>query len=80
MLFFHVINIAYLSFHISSIRNPLDLQPGDFRSALPRFTAENFEQNVKLADKFKAFGAKYNATGAQIILAWILAEHPDSEF
>ena len=49
----------------------------DARAILPRFSNENIEKNVGAGDKFKELGKKYKATGAQIILAWILAEHSD---
>ena len=46
---------------------------------LPRFSEENFQKNVELADKIKAITEKpeYKAKGAtpsQVALAWILAE------
>lgn len=66
-----------LSIRNNSYRKQEDLRPGDLRVILPRFSGENFIKNVQLGDNFKALGIKYNATGAQIILAWILAEHPD---
>ena len=57
------------------IRKTSDLK--DLRVVLPRFKSENIENNAQLGDKFEELGKKYNATGAQIILAWILAQHSD---
>ena len=44
---------------------------------MPRLSEANIEKNTAEVDKFVNLGAKYNATAAQIILAWMLAEHPD---
>ena len=56
-----------------------DFPEGDIRRYYPRFQPENFPKNLELVDKFHAVARKYNATPAQVALAWILAEHPDSE-
>ncbi|KAJ7058208.1 NADP-dependent oxidoreductase domain-containing protein [Mycena amicta] len=57
-------------------RSPEDLEAGDMRRALPRFSVENFPKNLALVDAFKALGEKYNATAGQIALAWLLAQDP----
>ncbi|EIM88901.1 Aldo/keto reductase [Stereum hirsutum FP-91666 SS1] len=57
-------------------RSRADFEEGDHRLRLPRFSEANFPANVKLVDHMKSMAAKYNATSAQLALAWILAEHP----
>ncbi len=48
----------------------------DFRSTVPRFTAENRKTNQALVDVIRAFGEQKKATPAQIALAWLLAKKP----
>ena len=48
----------------------------DFRSILPRFTAEARMANQALVDLIRAFGAEKGATPAQVALAWVLAQKP----
>lgn len=46
----------------------------DFRSTVPRFKAENLEQNLKLAEVVRALAAQKGHTPAQIALGWLLAQ------
>jgi len=48
----------------------------DFRSALPRFTAEALKANQALIDLLASIGQRKKATVAQIALAWLLAQKP----
>jgi aryl-alcohol dehydrogenase-like predicted oxidoreductase len=52
------------------------LADGDFRSNLPRFTAEAMQANQALVDLLKTIAARKKATPAQIALAWLLAQKP----
>jgi aryl-alcohol dehydrogenase-like predicted oxidoreductase len=52
------------------------LEPGDFRSTLPRFTPEALKANRALVDLLGAIAARKNATPGQIALAWLLAQRP----
>jgi aryl-alcohol dehydrogenase-like predicted oxidoreductase len=52
------------------------LEPGDFRSSLPRFTPEARQANVALVDLLRRIAARHQATPAQVALAWILARAP----
>lgn len=52
------------------------LASSDFRSLLPRFTAENRQANQAFVDWLGRFAAQRNATSAQIALAWLLAQGP----
>jgi aryl-alcohol dehydrogenase-like predicted oxidoreductase len=51
---------------------PLDAS--DFRSLLPRFTAENRQANQGFVEWLRAFAEKRAATPAQVALAWLLAQ------
>jgi aryl-alcohol dehydrogenase-like predicted oxidoreductase len=48
----------------------------DFRSTLPRFTAEALKANQALIDLLAEIGERKKATPAQIALAWLLAQKP----
>ena len=49
---------------------------GDFRNALPRFTAENRKANQQVVEVLRRMAERKRATPAQIALAWILAQRP----
>jgi aryl-alcohol dehydrogenase-like predicted oxidoreductase len=48
----------------------------DFRSSVPRFSAENRKANQALVDVVSSFAEQKNVTAAQIALAWLLAKKP----
>lgn len=48
----------------------------DLRSGFDRFSPKNIVANQPIVSLLKAFGAKHNATPAQISLAWLLAKKP----
>src|SRR5438445_5870525 len=48
----------------------------DFRTIVPRFTAENRKTNQALVDLICKFAQQKTATPAQIALAWLLAQKP----
>jgi aryl-alcohol dehydrogenase-like predicted oxidoreductase len=48
----------------------------DFRSSVPRFSAENRRANQVLVDLVSSFAKEKRATPAQIALAWLLAKEP----
>lgn len=52
------------------------LDPSDFRNAIPRFAPEARETNRALVDGIAAVGRRKGATPAQIALAWLLAKEP----
>ncbi|KAJ7176220.1 NADP-dependent oxidoreductase domain-containing protein [Mycena crocata] len=59
-------------------KSPNDFADDDFRKAIPRYSAENFPNILKLADGLKEIGKKYNgATAGQVALAWLLAQGDD---
>ncbi|KAF7326695.1 Aldo-ket-red domain-containing protein [Mycena venus] len=59
-------------------KSPDDFEDTDFRKMVPRYSAENFPNILKLADGLKTIGAKYGgATPGQVALAWVLAQGED---
>lgn len=53
-----------------------ELGKSDFRSTLPRFTAEARKANQAVVDLLTAIGKQKDATPAQVALAWLLAQKP----
>jgi aryl-alcohol dehydrogenase-like predicted oxidoreductase len=67
-------------FLTGALRTPADverLDDSDFRKHHPRFTGENFERNLRIADQVQAVADKVGATAAQVALAWLLAQGED---
>ncbi|KAJ7084960.1 Aldo/keto reductase [Mycena epipterygia] len=61
-----------------ALRSPDDLPEKDFRRVIPRYSAENFPNILKIVDGLAVIGAKYNgASSSQVTLAWLLAQGPD---
>jgi len=48
----------------------------DFRSSVPRFTAENRKANQVLVDLLQSMAQRTHATPSQIALAWLLVQKP----
>ncbi len=53
-----------------------DLGANDFRATLPRFTDQAMANNYALVEVLKAIAARYEATAAQVALAWNMAQKP----
>ncbi|MEV6493531.1 aldo/keto reductase [Actinoplanes sp. NPDC051633] len=67
-------------FLTGALRSPADvekLDDSDFRKNNPRFTGENFQRNLRLADQVQAVADQVGATSAQVALAWLLAKGDD---
>jgi aryl-alcohol dehydrogenase-like predicted oxidoreductase len=60
-----------------TIRDESAFAEGDFRRGNPRFTGDNFQHNLRLADEVNAVAADAGATPAQVALAWLLAQGDD---
>jgi aryl-alcohol dehydrogenase-like predicted oxidoreductase len=54
-----------------------DLDADDWRRHNPRFAADNFDQNLTLAEKVRDLAAEKGCTPAQLALAWVLAQGDD---
>jgi aryl-alcohol dehydrogenase-like predicted oxidoreductase len=48
--------------------------PGDFRSHMPRFRAENLARNRVLSEKLGELASRRGATASQLAIAWVLAK------
>ncbi|QQM38652.1 aldo/keto reductase [Streptomyces liliifuscus] len=64
-------------FLTGQIRSTDDFADDDWRKNNPRFTGENFQLNLRLADEVKAVADEVGATPAQVALAWLLAQGDD---
>ncbi|KQM65487.1 aldo/keto reductase [Sphingomonas sp. Leaf17] len=54
-----------------------DLPEGDYRLNDPRYSADNFAQNLKLVDVVRAIADGHGASPAQVAIAWLLAQGTD---
>ncbi|MET8050731.1 aldo/keto reductase [Streptosporangium sp. NPDC005286] len=61
-------------FLTGQIRSPEQFDDTDWRTTNPRFTGENFQRNLTLADEVQAIAAEAGASPAQVALAWLLAK------
>jgi aryl-alcohol dehydrogenase-like predicted oxidoreductase len=52
--------------------SPDELDENDFRRYGPRFTGENLEHNLKLAERVKELAGEKGITAGQLALAWVL--------
>jgi aryl-alcohol dehydrogenase-like predicted oxidoreductase len=57
--------------------SPDELDEGDFRRTVPRFTGDNLRANLRLAGKVKEIAAEKGVTPAQLAIAWLLAQGDD---
>ncbi|KPI23429.1 aldo/keto reductase [Streptomyces sp. NPDC054950] len=64
-------------FLTGAIRSTDDFAEDDFRRDNPRFTGDNFQHNLRLADEVQAVAAEADATPAQVAIAWLLAQGDD---
>jgi aryl-alcohol dehydrogenase-like predicted oxidoreductase len=64
-------------FLTGTIRSTEQFDSSDFRADNPRFSGENFEHNLHLADQVAAVAAEIGATPGQVALAWLLAQGTD---
>ena len=68
------VGMGYLTGKLDA-RTKLDPKT-DLRSGFDRFSPENLAANMPIIDLLKRFGAKKNATPAQLALSWLLAQKP----
>lgn len=64
-------------FLTGAIRSTQELPDTDYRKTNPRFSDENFQQNLRCADELRDISADVGATAAQVALAWLLAKGSD---
>ncbi|KAK3642574.1 hypothetical protein LTR22_016012 [Elasticomyces elasticus] len=61
-------------FLTGQIRSYEDLPEDDMRRHLPRFSKENFGQNIKLVEELEKIAEKKGCTPGQVGVSWILAK------
>ena len=64
-------------FLTGAVRSTTDFADSDFRTDHPRFSGENFQRNLRIADEVQAVATGVGATAAQVALAWLLAQGGD---
>ena len=64
-------------FLTGTIRSTDQFDKDDFRATNPRFTGENFQRNLAIADEVAAIAAEVGATPAQVAIAWLLTKGDD---
>ena len=58
-------------------KSPDDFEKGDFRTMVPRYSKENFPQNLKLVDHVAELAKQKGCTPSQLTLAWLMAQGDD---
>ena len=61
----------------STISQLSDLPEGDHRRAMPWYSPENFDQNMRSVEVVRKIAGEHEAQPGQIALAWLLAQGPD---
>lgn len=64
-------------FLTGQIKTRDDLPEGDYRRNDPRYSEENFGQNLKIVDVARSIADAHGASPAQVALAWLLAQGDD---
>jgi aryl-alcohol dehydrogenase-like predicted oxidoreductase len=64
-------------FLTGTIQKPSDLAEDDWRHTNPRFQAEAFETNLRLAEHVKNLAERKGCSPAQLALSWVLAQGGD---
>ena len=64
-------------FLTGTIRSTDQFDADDFRATNPRFTGENFQRNLAIADEVKAVADEAGVTPAQVAIAWLLTKGTD---
>jgi aryl-alcohol dehydrogenase-like predicted oxidoreductase len=64
-------------FLTGAIRSIDQFDKTDFRATNPRFTGENFQRNLAIADEVVAIAAEVGASPAQVAIAWLLTKGDD---
>jgi len=62
------------AFLTGKIQSAGELEADDWRQGNPRFQADAIEANQKLAEGVADIATRYEATAAQVALAWVLAQ------
>ncbi len=77
LLLFYITSFFHSSKQSWQTTSPDDFAPDDFRRTQPRFTGDNFYQNLKLVERIKEIAQNKGFTPGQLALAWLLAQGKD---
>jgi aryl-alcohol dehydrogenase-like predicted oxidoreductase len=58
-------------------KKPEDLPEKDYRHRHPRFTEDNFNQNIKIVEGLEKIAEEKKCTLPQLVIAWLLAQGED---
>ena len=61
-------------FLTGQIKSRDDLADDDYRLRDPRYSEENFDQNLKMVEVVKEIASDHGCSAAQVALAWLLAQ------
>tara|TARA_R110002020_G_scaffold97708_1_gene233092 strand:+ start:10493 stop:11470 length:978 start_codon:yes stop_codon:yes gene_type:complete len=64
-------------FLTGKITSPEQIADDDFRKQNPRFSQENFANNLQIVDQVRTIATELQATPGQVALAWLLAQGND---
>ncbi len=64
-------------FLTGTIRSSEQFDADDFRATNPRFTGENLQRNLRLADEVTTIAEEAGITPAQVAIAWLLTKGED---
>jgi aryl-alcohol dehydrogenase-like predicted oxidoreductase len=64
-------------FLTGTIRSTEQFDDRDWRKNNPRFTGENFQHNLRIADEIEAVATEIGITPTQVALSWLLAKGDD---
>jgi aryl-alcohol dehydrogenase-like predicted oxidoreductase len=64
-------------FLTGQIKSRDDLPEGDYRRNDPRYSEENFAENLRIVDVVREVAEGHGASPAQVALAWLLAQGDD---
>lgn len=64
-------------FLTGSISSRDQLAESDFRKEQPRFSADNFDENLALVEEVRSVAATVGVSSAQVALAWLLSRGDD---
>ncbi|CAN5327334.1 aldo/keto reductase [soil metagenome] len=59
------------------IKSFADIDEGDYRRTDPRYQGDNFAKNIKIVNEVKHLARRYEASPAQVALAWLLQKGQD---
>jgi aryl-alcohol dehydrogenase-like predicted oxidoreductase len=63
-------------FLCGDLKDVSTLAANDIRKTMPRFSSDNYPENLKLLGDYLALAKSLGCTGAQLALAWMLNKHP----